>query len=113
VNEPLGFPSAMTVTPARGQAMIRDGVDARDWRSCRRAAVPHPMPIELESVHPIDASAPRSFRARAIHGTQRELIVSPTWGRSPGCGRSSLPRGAVGRRTGRWEAVGHVERLGG
>lgn len=48
VKEPLGYHSALTVTPARGQAMIRDGVRAA---MAKRASIrPYALktPIELE-----------------------------------------------------------------
>jgi D-amino peptidase len=48
VKEPLGYHSALTVTPARGQQMIRDGVRAA---LVKRIAVPPyklKTPIELE-----------------------------------------------------------------
>ena len=48
VKEPLGYHSALTVTPARGQAMIRDGV--RTALSRRIAIQPYSVrtPIDLE-----------------------------------------------------------------
>jgi D-amino peptidase len=48
VKEPLGYHSALTVTPARGQSMIRDGVRAA--LSKRSAIPPYRLktPIELE-----------------------------------------------------------------
>jgi D-amino peptidase len=48
VKEPLGYHSAITVTPARGQAMIRDGVRAALGR--RSAVAPYKVqtPITLE-----------------------------------------------------------------
>jgi D-amino peptidase len=48
VKEPLGYHSAMTVTPQRGQAMIREGVRAALLK--RQAIAPYRLktPIELE-----------------------------------------------------------------
>jgi D-amino peptidase len=48
VKEPLGYHAAMTLTPARGQAMIRDGVRAALAR--RSGMKPYPMsaPITLD-----------------------------------------------------------------
>jgi D-amino peptidase len=48
VKEPFGYHSALTVTPARGQTLIRDGVRAALQK--RSAIAPYRLktPIELE-----------------------------------------------------------------
>jgi D-amino peptidase len=48
VKEPLGYHSAMTVTPARGQAMIRDGVTRAMAKLSSMQPYRIRMPIELE-----------------------------------------------------------------
>jgi D-amino peptidase len=48
VKEPLGYHSAVTVTPARGQAMIRDGVRQALQRLATLKPYRLPSPIALE-----------------------------------------------------------------
>jgi D-amino peptidase len=48
VKEPLGYHSAMTVTPARGQAMIREGVTRAMAKLSSMQPYRIRMPIELE-----------------------------------------------------------------
>ena len=48
VKEPLGYHSAITVTPARGQAMIRDGVRAALANRSAISAYRLKAPIQLE-----------------------------------------------------------------
>jgi D-amino peptidase len=68
VKEPLGYHSAITVTPARGQALIRDGVRAA---LLRRSATP---PYKLQSPITLDVGFKMTLdaeRASFIPGLTR------------------------------------------
>ena len=63
VKEPYGYHSALTVTPARGQAMIRDGLK-RAMRSHRiAAAVPGDRADRARGRLQADASTPSAQRS--------------------------------------------------
>jgi D-amino peptidase len=83
VKEPLGFHSAITVTPARGRQMIADGVR----RAIRGATVPAPYtlktPIELEVGFKFTPDAERAayipglarVDAHFVRGTFADILI--------------------------------------
>lgn len=82
VKEPLGYHSALTVTPARGQAMIRDGV--REGLAKRSSIGPYALktPIELEVGFKLTLDAERASYipglsrsgAHSVRGTFPDII---------------------------------------
>jgi D-amino peptidase len=82
VKEPLGYHSAITVTPARGQAMIRDGV--RTALSQRSKVQPYSLraPINLEIGFKLTLDAERAAfvpglsrsGAHTVRGTYPDII---------------------------------------
>ena len=82
VKEPLGYHSAMTVTPARGQAMIRDGVKRAMSKlgSLQPYRISTPVRLEVGFKLTIDAEraafVPGLSRADAhnVQGSFRDMI---------------------------------------
>jgi D-amino peptidase len=82
VKEPLGYHSAMTVTPARGQAMIRDGVKRAIAKigSLQPYRIAAPVALEVGFKLTIDAEraafVPGLARSDAhnVKGTFRDMI---------------------------------------
>ena len=82
VKEPLGYHSAMTVTPARGQAMIRDGVKRAMSKlgSLQPYRISTPVHLEVGFKLTIDAEraafVPGLSRADAhnVQGSFRDMI---------------------------------------
>ena len=82
VKEPLGYHSAATVTPARGQAMIRDGV--REALAKKSAIQPYSLkaPITLEVGFKLTLDAERAAYipglsrsgAHTVRGTYPDII---------------------------------------
>jgi D-amino peptidase len=83
VKEPLGYHSAMTVTPAQGQAMIRDGVSRAMSKlpSMRPYRVTTPVELEVGFKLTIDAEraafVPGLMRsdAHSVKGTFADMTV--------------------------------------
>ena len=82
VKEPLGYHSALTVTPARGQAMIRDGVRGALARRSNIQPYRVKAPIELEVAFKLTLDAERASYipglsrsdAHAVKGTYPDII---------------------------------------
>jgi len=82
VKEPLGYHSAMTVTPARGQAMIRDGVKRAMSKLGSLQPYRISMPVRLEVGFKLTIDAERAAfvpglsRADAhnVQGSFRDMI---------------------------------------
>jgi D-amino peptidase len=83
VKEPLGYHSAMTVTPARGQAMIREGVTRAmaSLTAMRPYRVTMPVTVEVGFKLTIDAEraafVPGLTRsdAHSVKGTFADMII--------------------------------------
>ncbi len=82
VKEPLGYHSALTVTPVRGQAMIRDGVRTALARRSSMQPFALKTPIELEVAFKLTLDAERASYvpglsragAHAVRGTFPDMI---------------------------------------
>ena len=84
VKEPFGYHSAMTVTPARGQALIRDGVKRAMMKlgSLQPYRITQPIDLEVGFKFTLDAE-----RAAFVPGLARSMRTTSrvrfaTWSRS-------------------------------